>query len=84
MKKWSNKTLTLLVSIVLLAVNGGLLFSYYNFYLSDKMANDLSSARTENHNSIYVITRSIEGKTKDEALDLFYKAVTEKSPELTY
>ena len=70
MKKWSNKTLTLLVSIVLLAVNGGLLFSYYNFYLSDKMANDLSSARTENHNSIYVITRSIEGKTKDEALDL--------------
>ena len=44
--------------------------SYYNFYLSDKMANDLSSARTENHNSIYVITRSIEGKTKDEALDL--------------
>ena len=35
MKKWSNKTLTLLVSIILLALNGGLLFSYYNFYLSD-------------------------------------------------
>ena len=70
MKKWSNKTLTLLVSIILLALNGGLLFSYYNFYLSDKMANDLSSAKTENHNSIYVITKSIEGKTRDEALDL--------------
>ena len=70
MKKWSNKTLTLLVSIILLAVNSGLLFSYYNFYLSDKMANDLSSAKTENHNSIYVITKSIEGKTRDEALDL--------------
>ena len=70
MKKWSNKTLTLLISIVLLAVNGGLLFSYYNFYLSDKMASDLSSARTENHNSIYVISKSIEGKSRDEALEL--------------
>ncbi len=70
MKKWSNKTLTLLISIVLLAVNGGLLFSYYNFYLSDKMASDLSSARRENHNSIYVISKSIEGKSRDEALEL--------------
>lgn len=83
MKKWSNKTLTLLVSIVLLAVNGGLLFSYYNFYLSDKMANDLSSARTENHNSIYVITRSIEGKTKDEALDLIRLYVKQNGGYIT-
>ena len=70
MKNWSNKTLTLFISIILLAVNGGLLFSYYNFYLSDKIASDLASARTKNHNSIYIITKSIEGKTKDEALDL--------------
>ena len=64
MKNWSNKTLTLFISIILLAVNGGLLFSYYNFYLSDKIASDLASARTKNHNSIYIITKSIEGKTK--------------------
>lgn len=70
MKNWSNKTLTLFISIILLAVNGGLLFSYYNFYLSDKIASDLASARTKNHNSIYIITKSVEGKTKDEALDL--------------
>lgn len=70
MKNWSNKTLTLFISIILLAVNGGLLFSYYNFYLSDKMASDLASAREKNHNSIYIITKSIEGKTKSEAIDL--------------
>lgn len=70
MKKWSNKTLTLFISIILLAVNSGLLFSYYNFYLSDKMASDLASAREKNHNSIYIITKSIEGKTKSEAIDL--------------
>ena len=70
MKKWSNKTLTLFISIILLAVNSGLLFSYYNFYLSDKMASDLASAREKNHNSIYIITKSIEGKTKKEAIDL--------------
>ncbi len=70
MKKWSNKTLTLFISIILLAVNSGLLFSYYNFYLSDKMASDLASAREKNHNSIYIITKSIEGKTKREAIDL--------------
>ena len=70
MKKWSNKTLTLFISIILLAVNSGLLFSYYNFYLSDKMASDLASAREKNHNSIYIITKSIEGKTKNEAIDL--------------
>lgn len=70
MKKWSNKTLTLFISIILLAVNSGLLFSYYNFYLSGKMASDLASAREKNHNSIYIITKSIEGKTKREAIDL--------------
>lgn len=70
MKKWSNKTITLLFAIVLLAINSGLLFSYYNFYLSDKLTNDLAEARDKNHESIYVITKSIEGKNIDEALEL--------------
>lgn len=70
MKKWSNKTITLLFVIILLAINSGLLFSYYNFYLSDRLTKDLAEARNKNHESIYVITKSIEGKTIDEAIDL--------------
>lgn len=70
MKNWSNKTITLVIVIILLAINSGLLFSYYNFYLSDKMANDLAEAKRQNHESVYVITKSIEGKELDEAIYL--------------
>ena len=70
MKRWSNKTITLVITIVLLIVNSVLLFSYYNFYLSDQMANDLASAKNKNHESIYIIAKSVEGKTIEEALDL--------------
>lgn len=70
MKKWSNKTITLLIVIIFLAINSGLLFSYYNFYLSDKMATDLAEAKNQNHESIYVISKGIEGKPIDEAVYL--------------
>jgi len=70
MNKWSNKTITLLIMVILLAVNSGLLFSYYNFYLSDKMATDLAEAKNKNHESIYIITKSIEGKTLEDSLKL--------------
>ncbi len=70
MKRWSNKTITLVITIILLIVNSALLFSYYNFYLSDQMANDLASAKNKNHESIYIIAKSVEGKTIEEALDL--------------
>lgn len=70
MNKWSNKTITLLIMVILLAVNSGLLFSYYNFYLSDKMATDLTEAKNKNHESIYIITKSIEGKTLEESIEL--------------
>lgn len=70
MKRWSSKTVTLLIVIILLAINSGFLFSYYNFYLSDKITSDMVSAKNKNHESISIITKSIEGKSFDEALDL--------------
>lgn len=70
MKRWSSKTVTLLIVIILLAVNSGFLFSYYNFYLSDKITSDMVSAKDKNHESISIITKSIEGKSFDDALDL--------------
>lgn len=70
MKKFSNKTITLLFVIILLAVNSGLLLSYYKFYLSDQMVNDLTEAKDKNHESLYVITKSIEGKSLDESIEL--------------
>lgn len=69
-KKWSNKTLALLIVIILLVVNSGLLFSYYNFYLSDRFASDLIKAKNQNHESILIINRIIRGKNINEALDL--------------
>ncbi len=70
MKKWSNKTITLLIMVILLVVNSGLLFSYYNFYLSDKMVTDLTEAKNKNHESIYIIAKGIEGKTLEESVEL--------------
>lgn len=70
MKRWSSKTVTLLIVIILLAVNSGFLFSYYNFYLSDKITSNMVSAKDKNHESISIITKSIEGKSFDDALDL--------------
>ena len=70
MKKFSNKTITLLFVIILLAVNSGLLLSYYKFYLSDQMVNDLTEAKDKNHESLYVITKSIEGKSLGESIEL--------------
>lgn len=82
-KGWSNKTITLLVAIILLAVNSGLLFSYYNFYLSDKIASDLVDAKNKNHESIYIITKSVEDKDIDEALDLIKLYVTNNGGYIT-
>ena len=70
MKRWSSKTVTLLIVIILLAINSGFLFSYNYFYLSDKITSDMVSAKDKNHESISIITKSIEGKSFDDALDL--------------
>lgn len=70
MKKVSSKTLMLISLIVFLFVNSFLLFSYYKFYLSDKMVSDLVHAKKQNHESLYVIASSIDGKTIEEAKEL--------------
>lgn len=82
-KGWSNKTITLLIVIILLAVNSGLLFSYYNFYLSDKIASDLVDAKNKNHESIYIITKSVEDKNIEEALGLIKLYVTNNGGYIT-
>lgn len=82
-KSWSNKTITLLIVIILLAVNSGLLFSYYNFYLSDKIASDLVDAKNKNHESIYIITKSVEDKNIEEALGLIKLYVTNNGGYIT-
>ncbi len=69
MKKVKSKTISLLVVIVLLAINSGLLFSYYNFYLSDKIFSDLTSAKNQNYGNLYAISKTLEDKTLDEAIE---------------
>lgn len=70
MKKLSYKTVILIIAIIFLAVNSGLLFSYYNFYLSDKFSRDIVSAKNKNHESISIITKSIEGKSLEDSIDM--------------
>lgn len=70
MKKRTSKTVALFTIIILLAINSGLLFSYYNFYLSDKLVSDLVSAKMKNRKNLYVIARSVEGKNIDETIEL--------------
>jgi signal transduction histidine kinase len=69
MKKVKSKTITLLLVIILLAINSGLLFSYYNFYLSDKIFSDLTSAKNQNYGNLYAISKTLEDKTLDEAIE---------------
>lgn len=70
MKKVSSKTLILILLVIFLLVNSVLLFSYYNFYLSDRMISNLAKAKKQNHESLYVIASTVEGKTIEEAVDL--------------
>lgn len=70
MKKISSKTVTLLLLVIFLFINSTFLFSYYKFYLSDKMISDLVHAKQKNHESLYVIASSIDGKSIEEATEL--------------
>lgn len=69
MKKVKSKTISLLVVIVLLAINSGLLFSYYNFYLSDKIFLDLTSAKNQNYGNLYAISKRVEDRILDDAIE---------------
>ncbi len=69
MKNIKTKTLTLLMVIILLGINSGLLFSYYNFYLSDKIVLDLTNAKNQNYESLYNISKKINDKSLNDAVD---------------
>ncbi len=88
MKKWSTKSATFLFIVILLAINSGFLFSYYNFYLTDRITDDLSLAKEQNHENLYVIASSIEEKSLNESVEIIKKYIknnggyaTLKTPE---
>lgn len=68
MKKMKSKTVALLIIIVLLAINSGLLFSYYSFYLSDRMITDLTEAKNQNYNSLYAIAKTIDDNNLEDSI----------------
>lgn len=57
--KVKSKTIILLIVVILLASNIGILFSYYKFYISDRMLEDLTNARNQNYKSLYEISDKI-------------------------
>ena len=70
MKRFSSKTVSMIILVIFLLLNSVFLFSYYKFYLSDKMLSDLVKAKKQNHESLYVIASSIDGKSIEEATEL--------------
>lgn len=83
MKKMKSKTVALLIIIVLLAVNSGLLFSYYSFYLSDRMITDLTDAKNQNYNSLYTIAKTIDGKNLDDSIKVIKSYTKENGGYVT-
>lgn len=83
MKKMKSKTVALLIIIVLLAVNSGLLFSYYSFYLSDRMITDLTEAKNQNYNSLYAIAKTIDGKNLDDSIKVIKSYTNENGGYVT-
>lgn len=70
MKNISYKTITVLIVIILIAVNSGLLFSYYNFYLSDRVTNDIVNSKDINRKKLYEVTKKLDGKSLEEATEI--------------
>ena len=66
MKNIKSKAPTIFVLCILIFLNSIILFSYYNFYLSDKITTDIIEAKNKNYLVLNNITRKIYGKTLDE------------------
>ncbi len=77
MKIAKAKVLTLIFLGTLLIINSLLLFSYYNFYLSDKISSDLITIRNQNNNNLYFIINKIKNKDIIETEDEVRKYVNE-------
>ena len=59
------KTAVLVLAIILIATNFGILFSYYKFYLSDQIINEITIAKNKNNEKLYDITKRINNKKLD-------------------
>lgn len=77
MKNMKTKTTTLLILFVLFIINSILLFSYYSFYLSDKISSDLVNAKNENYRNLYIMSRGLYRKNLDESIN-FIKLYIDK------
>jgi len=60
----SKEKLSYLITLILfLVVNSIFLLSYYNFYLTDKISNDIREAKNINHENIYQISKKLYNKS---------------------
>lgn len=68
--KWSFKKITILITITLISLNSIFLFSYYKFYLSNKLVDNIVEAKDYNHRKLYYLTRLIDGRNLDETVEI--------------
>lgn len=78
MKKVGTKTFSLIIIILLIIFNSVVLFSYYNFYISDKISSDLITSRETNHNELYNIANNLRGYNIYDSIEILKKYVKEK------
>lgn len=64
----SAKTIVLVFVIILIATNFGILFSYYKFYLSDQIINEITVSKNKNNEKLYDISKRINNKKLDETI----------------
>lgn len=62
------KTAVLVFVIILIATNFGILFSYYKFYLSDQIINEITISKNKNNEKLYDIAKRVNNKKLNESL----------------
>ncbi len=68
--KWSFKKITILITVALISLNSIFLFSYYKFYLSNKLVDNIVEAKEYNHRKLYYLTRLIDGNNLDKTVEI--------------
>ena len=68
MRTSKEKFFYLITLIVVLFINSVFLFSYYNFYLTDKISNDIREAKNINHENIYQISKNLYNKNLTDSI----------------
>ncbi len=67
---WSFKKITILITVALISLNSIFLFSYYKFYLSNKLVDNIVEAKEYNHRKLYYLTRLIDGNNLDKTVEI--------------